>query len=138
MEGKLLLDTLGAITIGISGLCIIAGLVFIKKNLREYHKRSMITASFFALIFVALYLIKNALYPPEKYMGPYRGLFLTILWSHTILALVNFPLAVVTLFYGLKGLHHKHRKVAPITAFVWIYVAFTGWLIYVFMRWLNP
>ncbi|MGC8853086.1 MAG: hypothetical protein ACP5P0_05730 [Hydrogenobacter sp.] len=43
------------------------------------HKKAMINASLFALIFVALYLLKNALFPTPKYEGPYRSLFLFIL-----------------------------------------------------------
>jgi putative membrane protein len=50
---------------------------------------------------------------------------------------VNFPLAVITLRYAFKNMFEKHRKIAPITAFVWLYVAITGWIIYFFMQWLN-
>ena len=89
----------------------------------------MITASLFALT--------TALFPTSKYSGPYKSLFLFILWSHTALAIVNFPLAVITLRYALKGVFEKHRKIAPITAGVWLYVVITGWLIYFFMQHLN-
>jgi putative membrane protein len=115
----------------------LAGLFFIKKGKREAHKFFMINASIFALIFVLLYVLKTILYPPQPYTGPYRGLFLFILWTHTILAIVNFPLAVITIRYAFKNMFEKHRKIAPITAFVWLYVAITGWLIYFFMQWLN-
>jgi putative membrane protein len=47
---------------------------------------------------------------------------------------VNFPLAVITLRYAFKNMFEKHRKIAPITAFVLLYVAITGWLIYFFMQ----
>jgi putative membrane protein len=97
----------------------------------------MINASIFALVFVLLYMLKSILYPPQPYTGPYRGLFLFILWTHSILAIVNFPLAVITIRYAFKNMFEKHRKIAPITAFVWLYVAITGWLIYFFMQWLN-
>ncbi len=97
----------------------------------------MINASVFALIFVFLYVIKSLLYPPQTYTGPYRELFLFILWTHTALAIVNFPLAIITIRYAFKNMFEKHRKIAPITAFVWLYVAITGWLIYFFIQWLN-
>jgi putative membrane protein len=130
------------LTISISGLAIVLGVFLIRAGKREAHKKAMITASVFALIFVFLYILRNVLQaqglvPVGKYEGPYRGLFLFILWSHTALAIVNFPLAVITLRYALKGLFEKHRKIAPITAFVWIYVAVTGWLIFYFMQFLN-
>jgi putative membrane protein len=135
--GYSLLNYLSLITIGISGLSILAGLFFIKKGKREIHRFFMINASIFALVFVLLYVLKSILYPPQSYTGPYRGLFLFILWTHTLLAIVNFPLAVITLRYAFKNMFEKHRKIAPITAFVWLYVAITGWLIYFFMQWLN-
>lgn len=131
------------LTIAISGVAIITGVFLIKTGKREAHKRAMIIASLFALIFVFLYLLRNflqaqGLIPGGKYLGPYRGLFLFILWSHTLLAIINFPLAVITLRYAFKGIFEKHRKIAPITAAVWIYVAITGWLIFYFMQFLNP
>jgi len=130
------------LTISVSGVAIVLGIFFIKSGKREAHKKAMITASVFALIFVLLYILRNVLQaqglvPVGKYEGPYRGLFLFILWSHTALAIVNFPLAVITLRYAFKGLFERHRKIAPITAFVWIYVAVTGWLIFYFMQFLN-
>ncbi len=132
-----LLNYFSLITIGISGLSILSGLFFIKRGKRDIHKFFMINASVFALIFVFLYVIKSLLYPPQTYTGPYRGLFLFILWTHTALAIVNFPLAIITIRYAFKNMFEKHRKIAPITAFVWLYVAITGWLIYFFIQWLN-
>ncbi|SNZ11658.1 DUF420 domain-containing protein [Hydrogenobacter hydrogenophilus] len=137
MTGYEAINYLSLITIGISGLSVVAGLYFIKTGRRELHKKTMINASVFALLFVGLYLLKNALFPTSKYEGPYKSLFLFILWSHTALAILNFPLAVITLRYALKGVFDKHKRIAPITAGVWLYVALTGWLIYFFMQWLN-
>ncbi len=134
---------LSMLTISISGIAVLAGIFLIKSGKREAHKKAMITASVFALIFVFLYVLRNVLQaqglvPLGKYEGPYKGLFLFILWSHTALAVINFPLAVITLRYAFKGLFEKHRRIAPITALVWIYVAVTGWLIFYFMQFLNP
>lgn len=134
---------LSMLTISISGIAVLAGIFLIKSGKREAHKKAMITASVFALIFVFLYVLRNVLQaqglvPLGKYEGPYKWLFLFILWSHTALAVINFPLAVITLRYAFRGLFEKHRRIAPITALVWIYVAVTGWLIFYFMQFLNP
>ncbi len=120
------------ITIAISGISIVSGIVFIILGKKEWHHRAMVNACIFAIIFVVLYLIRSATIPTEPYQGPFRGLFLFILWSHTILAIVNFPLAVMTVRYAFKNNFEKHKKIAPVTAVVWIYVAVTGWLIYAF------
>ncbi|MFQ5586216.1 MAG: DUF420 domain-containing protein [Thermodesulfobacteriota bacterium] len=132
MKALLLYTSLA--TIGLSGLLIITGIVLIRKGCRAYHKKAMLSASLFALIFVGLYLIRSSLFPPERYAGEYRTLFLAILWSHTFLAVVNFPMAVYTIYLGLKERFDRHKKIAPYTAGVWIYVAITGWAIYLFPR----
>ncbi|MEN3028433.1 MAG: DUF420 domain-containing protein [Aquificaceae bacterium] len=137
-----IVSLLSMLTISVSGVAILLGILLIRAGKREAHRKAMITASVFALLFVLLYVLRNllqaqGLIPVGKYEGPYRGLFLFILWSHTALAIVNFPLAVITLRYAFKGLFEKHRKIAPLTAFVWVYVAVTGWLIFYFMQFLN-
>jgi len=129
-----LLTFLSTTTIALSGLLILTGLVLIKLGKRELHKKAMLTASFLALLFVILYLVKSSLYPPKKYEGEHKSLYLFILWSHTVMSIINFPLAVYTVYLGLKGRYEKHKKVAPITAIVWIYVALTGWMIYFFLN----
>jgi len=120
------------VTIGISGFCILSGVILIKLRQKEIHKWAMISASFFALIFVGFYVARTSIFPHTKYEGSYRGLYLTTLWSHTFLSVINFPMAVVTLYSGLRGRFDRHKKIAPYTAGVWIYVAATGWLIYFF------
>jgi len=124
----------GLFTIGLSGLSIITGLILIRKGLKDLHKKAMLTAAFFALIFVGLYLVRSSLFPPERYAGDHRTLFLTILWSHTVLAVVNLPMAIYTIYLAFKERFDRHRRIAPYTAGVWIYVAITGWTIYLFPR----
>lgn len=129
-----LLTALSLLTIGASGLLIVTGLFLIKTGRRELHKRAMLSASFLALLFLIFYLIKYFSYPPKPYEGPYKGLYLFVVISHSILATINLPLAVVTVYMGLRGKFDKHRKIAPITAAVWIYVAVTGWLVFAFLK----
>ncbi len=129
-----LLTALTVFTIGASGLLILTGLFLVKTGRRELHKKAMLSASFLASLFLVFYLIKYFSYPPKPYNGPYKGLYLFIVISHSILATVNFPLAVITVYFGLREKLSKHRKIAPITAGVWIYVAVTGWLIYGFLK----
>ncbi len=131
------LTFLSLASIGLSGILILAGLLFIKTGRRELHKKAMLSASFLALLFLIFYGIKAFLYPPKPYEGPFKGLYLFVLISHSILAAVNFPLAVITVFLGVTNRLEKHKKIAPFTAVVWIYVAVTGWIIYVFMTFLN-
>ena len=120
------------ITIGISGLCILSGVILIKLRQKEKHKWAMLSASLFALIFVGLYVARTSLFPHTKYEGNFREIYLATLWSHTFLSVVNFPMAVITLYSALKGRFDRHKKIAPYTAGIWLYVAATGWLIFFF------
>jgi putative membrane protein len=127
------LTALSLITIGLSGLLILTGLILIKRGNKKWHRRAMLTASFLALLFLIFYGIKYFSYPPKPYDGPFKTVYLFVLISHSILAAINLPLAAVTVFLGLTGRYERHKKVAPYTAAVWIYVAITGWLIYAFL-----
>ena len=129
-----LLTALSLLTIGASGILILTGLYLVKTGRKELHKKAMLSASFLALLFLIFYLIKYFSYPPKPYEGPLKGLYLFVLISHSILAAINLPLAVVTVFFGVTNRLSRHRKIAPITAAVWIYVAVTGWLIYAFLK----
>ncbi|MBE9532117.1 MAG: DUF420 domain-containing protein [Proteobacteria bacterium] len=115
-----------------SGLCIILGVVLIKTGHKDYHKKAMLLASFLAVLFVILYITRTSLYPIERYAGGSRGLYLSVLWSHTVLSLVNLPLAIITVYLAFKGRFTGHKRIAPYTAAVWIYVAASGWTIFFF------
>ena len=127
----LLLQTSRAI-IAASGICIIIGVVLIRTGHRDFHKKAMLLASFLAIIFVILYITRTSLFPVARYAGEHRTLYLSVLWSHTVLSLVNLPLAGITIFLGLKGRFMRHKRIAPYTAAVWIFVAASGWTIFLF------
>lgn len=121
------------LTIAVSGILVISGLVFITLGDRGYHKYAMSSASVFALIFVVLYLTRTSLYPHTPYSGGHRVLYFSVLWSHTILSAINFPLVIYTVYLAIKKRYDRHKSIAPYTAGVWIYVAVTGWLIRIFL-----
>lgn len=128
MEAVLLYTSLA--TIGGSGVAIIAGVFFISFGWKVRHRRAMLAASILAVVFVGLYLTRSSLFPIHRYGGEHRTFFLSVLWSHTFLSVVNFPLAVVTIYLAFKGRFKSHRRIAPYTAAVWIYVAASGWTVY--------
>jgi len=124
------LATASQAAIAASGLLVAAGVVLVRLGRRDLHRRAMLTACAFAVVFVALYVASSTLFPPERYSGGMRRLFYSLLWSHTFLSLVNLPLAVATVYLAFKGRFDRHRRVAPFTAGVWMYVAASGWTIF--------
>ncbi len=124
----------GLVTIGTSGVLILTGIALVLLGKRDWHMKAMLTASAFAIVFVIIYLVKSSLYPPRGYAGDHRTLYFFILWSHTALAALNLPMAGYTIYLALKQRFDRHRRLAPFTAGVWIYVAVTGWMIYFFLN----
>jgi putative membrane protein len=116
----------------ISGAFLLLGYYFIKQRQIELHKRSMLTATVFAALFLVVYVTRALLFETKVFAGEgtIRAIYLTILISHTILAILVGPFALVTLRRALRGEYPKHRQIARITFPMWLYVVVTGWIIY--------
>ena len=65
--------------------------------------------------------------------GTIRTVYLAILTSHTILAVIIVPLAIYSVIKGLKMRVAQHRRVAKWTFPLWLYVCVTGVLVYFFL-----
>lgn len=118
-----------------SFILLLTGRKLIKAGRRENHRAVMLSAVAVSVCFLASYLTYHALHGSTPFTGTgwIRPVYFTILLSHTILAVVNVPLVVITLTKGLKGSFGSHRKYARITFPVWTYVSVTGVLIYLLL-----
>jgi len=116
----------------ISGFFLLLGYYFIRQRQIILHKRSMLTATAFAALFLIVYVSRALLFETTVFAGAglVRTIYLTILISHTILAILVGPFALVTLRGAFRGDYAKHRRIARITFPMWLYVVVTGWLIY--------
>jgi putative membrane protein len=116
----------------ISGIFLLLGYYFIRQRQIELHKRSMLTATTFAALFLVVYVSRALLFETKVFAGEglVRVFYLAILISHTILAILVGPFALVTLRRAFRGDFSKHRQIARITFPMWLYVVVTGWLIY--------
>jgi putative membrane protein len=132
---------LNAALIVISGAFLVAGYVFIRRRRIVWHRRSMLTASVFAALFLIVYVTRfltlgSKIYPGE---GVSRLIYFAILIPHTIIAISVAPLAYVTLRRALAGRFGKHRQIARVTLPLWIYTAVSGWVVYAMLYgvWFN-
>lgn len=103
-----------------------------RKNNVELHKRFIFIAVFFSVLFLTSYLCSHFLVErePLKIEGFTRALFFIILVTHTPLAVVNLILIPRTIYFGLTKQIQRHKKIAPWTFAVWLYVAVTGIIIF--------
>ena len=59
-----------------------------------------------------------------------RDLYLALLGSHTVLAVVIVPLILTTLYRAWRGRFERHKKIVRWTLPLWFYVSVTGVVVY--------
>ncbi len=134
------LPTINAILNGTSAVLLTVGHHFIKRNKMKAHKRCMISAFGTSTLFLISYLTYHYFHGTTSFIGQgwIRPIYFTILISHTGLAISVLPLALITLFRGLKGKFDRHVKIARWTFPIWLYVSITGVIVYLMLYHLYP
>ncbi len=127
------LNTLAAILLGL-------GFYFIKNKQIDRHKICMISAFAVSALFLVCYLIYHYFAGSKHFQGEgfVRYVYFTILLTHTILAVVNLPLVLVTFYRAYKQEWMRHRKIARWTFPIWMYVSVTGVIVYLMLYQLFP
>src|ERR1039457_1823488 len=130
------LPALNALLNGLSATALLIGYTFIKARKIKAHRAAMMTAFGFSTLFLVSYILHHALHGDVRYPAhaALRGVYLSLLASHIILATVTLPLVLVTFFFSLSGRIPQHRKVARWTFPLWLYVSVTGVITYVMLR----
>lgn len=133
---KEVLGLLAVWSIVLSGLTLLLGLYFIRRGRREAHHRSMLVATGLAALFLVFYLTRWALHGTTAYGGPeaWRGAYYALLITHTLLAALNGPLALYVIYNALKGRFSVHKRWARWLVPIWLYVAVSGWVIYLVLK----
>ncbi len=129
------LPTLNAILNAVAATLLICGYLFIRRGHIQAHRRCMLAAFVVSILFLVSYLTYHAQVGSRRYpgTGTFRTIYLTILFTHTVLAAVVPPLAIVTLWRALHGRFDRHVAIARWTLPVWIYVSVTGVIVYVML-----
>ncbi|MFN0169054.1 MAG: DUF420 domain-containing protein [Bryobacteraceae bacterium] len=111
---------------------LLTGYVLIRQGRREQHRAVMLAALTASILFLACYLVYHAQVGSVRFQktGPIRTVYLTILATHTVLAALVPPLALITLNRALKARFDQHRQIARWTLPIWLYVSITGVVVY--------
>jgi putative membrane protein len=130
------LPALNAILNGLSATALLIGFTFIRARRIKAHRAAMITAFIFSSLFLVSYIAHHALHGDVRYPADaaLRSVYLPLLASHIILAIVALPTILVTFFFSLSGRIPQHRKIARWTFPLWLYVSVTGVITYVMLR----
>jgi len=131
-----IMPAINAVLISTSGLFILHGVRLIRRGDERGHRRDMLIATSLATLFLILYLTRLALGGLTPFQGPtvIKYIYFAILISHVGLALLQTPLVLLTLYRAFTGAFAKHRVIARWTYPLWVYVSFTGVLVYGFLH----
>jgi putative membrane protein len=123
-----------------SAILLTLGYIFIRRKKIIAHRNCMIAAFCTSTVFLTCYLIYHFNVPRTTFSNPpwFRPIYLGILLTHTLLAVVILPMILMTLSRGLKARYESHRIIARWTWPLWMYVSATGVLIYFLLYQIFP
>lgn len=127
----------------LSTVFIAAGWWNIRHERKRAHIACMVTALATSTLFLACYLtyhwLKKGHVTHFTHPGWPKTFYFGLLGSHTILAMAVVPMVICTVVPALRARYDSHKRIARWTLPVWLYVSFTGVLVYFWLyQWFPP
>jgi uncharacterized membrane protein YozB (DUF420 family) len=135
------LPLLNAVLNSIATVLILVGLTLIKLGRKKAHAITMAAALLVSAAFLTSYLIYHYHVGHVRFagVGTVKTVYFTLLISHVLLAIVNLPMIIMTVVPALRQRFDRHKRMAKLTAPIWLYVSITGVIIYLMCyRWYGP
>lgn len=131
---------------GLSAVLLGAGYYFIRQKKVTAHRNCMISAFCVSVVFLICYLTYHGYLATVLHRGPtrfvnpawFKPIYLTILLTHTVLAMVIVPMILITLFRAWRERFDKHKQIARWTLPLWMYVSVTGVIVYLLLYQIFP
>lgn len=126
---------LNAVLNATSAVFLVAGFLAIRRRQIALHRSCMIAAVSASALFLVSYLARYASTGSHPYPGHGwdKTVYLVILFSHMLLAIVVLPMVIRALFLARRERFTEHRRVARVLWPMWIYVSLTGVAVYLFL-----
>jgi uncharacterized membrane protein YozB (DUF420 family) len=129
----------------LAGVLLVAGLIAIRGLRQRLHAGLMRAAFVASALFLGSYLYYHFVVIPGQ-GGPVRfggegalkGLYLALLLTHVVGAVVNLPMVLTTLWLAHRERWEAHKRWARRTFPLWLYVSVTGVEVYLMLYPLNP
>ena len=130
------LPAVNAILNSLCAICLVSGVVYIKKRNRTMHMRFMVAALVFSALFLVSYLTYHNFQGDTPFTGTgfVRPVYFFILITHIVLSIFSLPMALVTVYLAWQQKFVTHRKLAKWTFPIWLYVSVTGVLVFAMLR----
>ncbi len=131
---------------GLSAVFLAAGFVFIRRGNKPAHRNCMVAAFVTSIVFLACYLTYHTWLAVVLHQGPtrflepqwFRPIYLAILLTHTVLAVVIVPMILITLNRARLQRFEPHKIIARWTWPLWMYVSVTGVAVYLLLYQIFP
>lgn len=140
------LPMVNAILNGSCSVLLILSLLAIKKRNIPLHRKLNLTAFLLSSLFLVCYVTAHYFIPDTKYgdvdhngmldaaesaaVSGIKPFYLVILLSHIFLAVIVFPMVLLSFYYGLTDQREKHKKLTRFSYPIWLYVTVTGVVVY--------
>lgn len=124
----------------ISAIFLGFGFYFIKRDLKVAHRNCMIGALISSTFFLTSYVIYHLNAGRTTFSDPswFRPIYLIILLTHTVLAVVIVPMVLMTVLRARNQQWTRHKAIARWTWPLWMYVSVTGVVIYLLLYQIFP
>ena len=111
---------------------LLAGFTFIRARNIPRHRLCMLGAASASALFLVFYVIRFSLTGSHAFAGEgtARTVYLSILFSHMVLAVVVAPFIIRLLFLAGRQRFTEHARLARWTFPIWLYVSVTGLVVY--------
>lgn len=115
-----------------SAVFLVAGFLAIRRRQIAFHRTCMIAAVSASALFLVSYVARYASTGSHPYPGEGwdKVVYLVILFSHMVLAIVVLPMVIRALFLARRERFAEHRRIARVLWPMWIYVSLTGVAVY--------
>lgn len=130
-------------------ISLIAALYFVKQKNIEAHRKAIYIAFGLSFLFLLSYVLYHFTTAETVFgdlngdrkvdaeemlqLGSMRTIYLSILFSHIVLAALIFPFTLFTFIRAYTGQIERHRKMAKWVFPFWLYVAVTGPICYLML-----
>ena len=120
---------------GTTAVLLCLGYAMIRRRRILLHRTLMLSAFGVSTLFLASYLWYHAHAGMRHFEGRgwIRPVYFAILISHTVLAAAIMPLALTTVYLGLRARHPTHQRIARWALPLWLYVSVTGVIVYLLL-----
>lgn len=122
----------------LNGTCFVLLLLSfwaVKKKNISLHKNINIVVTLLSVVFVVCYVLYHFWAEETSYggSGALKGIYYFVLLTHIVLSAVVLPMVLMSLFYAFTKNISKHKKWVKWAYPIWLYVTFTGVLVYLML-----